>query len=90
MFTANHCTEHRIPSRGVTERTEGVEEVGNPIGRTTISTSQTPDPGELPGTKPSTKEYTCFQLHMQQRMVLSCINERRGPWSYEGLIDAPV
>jgi hypothetical protein len=23
-------------------------------------------------------------------MALSCINGRRGPWSYEGLIDAPV
>jgi hypothetical protein len=41
--------------------TEGVEGVRNPIGRTTISTNQTP---ELPGTKPSTKEYTWLQLHM--------------------------
>jgi len=39
----------------------------NPIGRTTLSTSQTPYP-ELLGTKPPTKEYTqrdpWLQLHM--------------------------
>jgi hypothetical protein len=52
-----HWTEHRVPNKGVGERTEGVEEVCNPIGRTTISTSQT-HPPEFPGTKPSTKEYT--------------------------------
>ena len=34
----------------------------NPIGSTTISTNQTPP--ELPGTKPSTKEYAWLQLHM--------------------------
>jgi hypothetical protein len=36
---ANHFTEHRIPKNGVRERTEGVEGVCNPIGRTTISTN---------------------------------------------------
>jgi hypothetical protein len=35
-----------------------------------------PVPQELPGTKPSTKEYTWLQLHMLQRMALSCINGR--------------
>jgi hypothetical protein len=45
---------------------------------------------ELPGTKPSTKEYTWLQLHTLQRMALSCINGRGGPWSFEGSIDAPV
>jgi hypothetical protein len=49
-----------------------------------------PVPQELPGTKPSTKEYTWLQLHTLQRMALSCINGRRGLWSYEGSIDAPV
>jgi hypothetical protein len=32
-------------------------------GRTNNNINQ-PDPPELPGTKPSTKEYTWFQLHM--------------------------
>jgi hypothetical protein len=43
---------------------------------------------ELSGTKPPTKEYTWsdpwLQLHMYQRMALSVINGRRGPWSSEG------
>jgi hypothetical protein len=42
----------------------GVEGLCNPIGRTTISTNQTPPPPELPGTKPSTKEYTWLQMLM--------------------------
>ena len=41
MLAANHCTEHRVPNRGVREGTEGVEGICNPIGRTTISTNQT-------------------------------------------------
>ena len=49
--------------------------------------TSTPPP-ELPGTKPPTKEYTWrnpwLQLHMQQRMALSDINWRKGPWSSEG------
>jgi hypothetical protein len=49
-------TEHGVPNGIVRERTEGAEGVCNPIGRTTISTKQTST--ELPGTKPSTKEYT--------------------------------
>jgi hypothetical protein len=49
-----------------------------------------PDPPELPGTKLPSKEYTWrdswLQPHKQQRMmVLSGIDGRRGPWSYEGL-----
>jgi hypothetical protein len=42
MLAANHWTEHIIPNRRVREGTEGVEGVCNPIGRTTISTNQTP------------------------------------------------
>jgi hypothetical protein len=42
MLTAIHWTEHGIPNRGVRERAEGVEGDCNPIGRTTISTNQTP------------------------------------------------
>ena len=41
---ANHWTECGIPNRGVIEKTEGVEGVWNPIGRTTISTNQTSPP----------------------------------------------
>jgi hypothetical protein len=45
---------------------------------------------ELPGTKPPTKEYTWrdpwLQTHMLQRMILSVINGRRGPWFCEGSI----
>jgi hypothetical protein len=44
MLAANHWTEHRVLNRGVREGTEGVESVRNPIGRTTISTNQTPTP----------------------------------------------
>jgi len=53
---ANHQTEHRDNNGEVRARTVGAEEVCNPIGRTTISTNQTPT--KLPGTKPPTKEYT--------------------------------
>jgi hypothetical protein len=41
MLIANHWTEHGDPNGGVRERTEGVEGVCNPIGRTIISTIQT-------------------------------------------------
>jgi hypothetical protein len=41
MLTANHWTKHGVPNKGVRERTEGVEGVCNPTGRTTISTNQT-------------------------------------------------
>jgi hypothetical protein len=68
MLTANHWTEHRVPNRGVRERTEGMEGDCNPTGRTAISTNQSPQ--ELQGTKPSTKEYTWLQLHMLQRSLV--------------------
>jgi len=42
MVAASHQTEHRDTNEGVREKTEGVEGVGNPTGRTTISTNQTP------------------------------------------------
>jgi hypothetical protein len=60
-LTANHWTEHRIPKGGVRERTEGPDEVCKPIGRTAISTNQTPS--ELPGTKTSTR------VHMKVPMT---------------------
>jgi len=66
MFAANHWTEQGDPNRGVREKTEGAEGVGNPIGRTTISINQIPS--ELPGTKPPINEYTWrdpwLRLHM--------------------------
>ena len=40
-------------------------------------------PQGLPGTNPSTKEYTKLQVHKLQRMSLSCISERSGSWYYE-------
>jgi hypothetical protein len=39
------------------------EKEGKTIQRRTIYTNQTPPP-ELPGSKPSTQEYTWLQLHM--------------------------
>jgi hypothetical protein len=42
MLAAKHRTENRDPNEGVGERTEGTEGVLNPIGRTTVSTNQTP------------------------------------------------
>ena len=42
MLKANHWIEHRVHNGRVRERTDGVEGVYNPIGRTTISTNQTP------------------------------------------------
>jgi hypothetical protein len=42
MLAANHWTELGVPNRGVRERTEGAEGVCNSIGRTTISTNQSP------------------------------------------------
>jgi hypothetical protein len=81
-------TEHRVSNGVVRERTEGAEGVCNPIGRTTISTNETSL--ELPGTKLPTKAYTWrdpwWELHVKQRIALSGINGRRGPWSWEGLM----
>jgi hypothetical protein len=49
------------PNRDVRERNEGFEGVCNPIERTK-STNWIP--ADLPGTKPSIKEYTWLQQHM--------------------------
>ena len=49
-----------------------------------------PDAPGLPGTKPSTKGYTWFQPKEWQRNALLDISGRRGPWSCECSIDAPV
>jgi hypothetical protein len=42
MLTAKHWTEQGIINGIDRERTKGAEGVCNPIGRTTISTNQTP------------------------------------------------
>jgi hypothetical protein len=41
MLSAKYRTKHGVPNGGVRERTEGAEEVCNPIGKTTISNNQT-------------------------------------------------
>jgi len=66
MYKAKHRTKHRDPNRRVRKRTEEAEEVCNPLGRTTISTNQTPP--KFLRTKPPTKEdtwgYPWLQLDM--------------------------
>jgi hypothetical protein len=42
MLTANLWTEHRVPSGGVGEGTEGAEGVCSPIEGATVSTGHTP------------------------------------------------
>jgi hypothetical protein len=42
MLVANHWTEHRVLIEGIRKRTKEAEGVCNLIGRTTISTNQTP------------------------------------------------
>ena len=49
-----------------------------------------PEAPGLPETKPSIKGYTWFQPKEWQRNALSGISGRRGPWSCEGSIEAPV
>jgi hypothetical protein len=60
ILLASHLTEPGNPNRRARGRTKGAEGNCNPIVRT-ISTNQ-PDPPELPGTKPPTKEYTWKDL----------------------------
>jgi len=56
MFAANRWTEQEDSNGGVREKTEGAEGICNTIGKTAISTNQTPR--ELPGTKPPTNGFT--------------------------------
>jgi hypothetical protein len=42
MLETNHGTEYGVLNGGVREKTEEAKGVCNPIGRTTISTNQTP------------------------------------------------
>jgi hypothetical protein len=87
-LTVNHWTEHGVSKGGIRERTDGAEGVWNPVGRTTISTNQTPP--EHPGNKPPTKECTrrdpWFWPHKWQKMALSDISGRNSL----GGFDVPV
>jgi hypothetical protein len=65
MLLVKHLIEHRDVNRGVKGRNEGAEGVCNSIGRTTISTNQTPESSR---TKPPTKEYTRRDLWLQLLM----------------------
>jgi hypothetical protein len=56
ILTANHWTEVGDPYGRVMERIDGTERDGNPLGRTTVSSSL--EPSCLPETKPLTKEHT--------------------------------
>jgi hypothetical protein len=55
ILTANHWTEEGDTYGRVRGRIEGTERGGNPTGRPTVSTN--PDPWELPGTEPPTREH---------------------------------
>lgn len=68
MFTANHWTENRVHNRGVRERTERAEEVCNPIGRKTVSTSQMPQSSQGLNHHPkNTKGWTYGSSHICNR-----------------------
>ena len=47
MLAANHQTEYWNPNGGVRGRIEGAEGDCNPIGRTTLSTNQTPQSSQV-------------------------------------------
>jgi hypothetical protein len=87
MLAANRWTERRSP---IEELEKGPKELKGLQPHRKNNNINQPDPPELPGTKPPTKEYTWLQLHILQRMALSCSNGRRASWFYEGSIDAPV
>ena len=58
--------------------------------QSSIAGGMLPVPPELAGTKPPTKNYTWrdpwLQLHMQQKIAISDMNEKKGHWSYEGSV----
>jgi hypothetical protein len=63
MHAFNHRTKCGDPNGRVSGKTERAEGISNPTRRTTISTNKTPP--KLPGSKPSTKEYTWRDLWLQ-------------------------
>ena len=54
MFASNHWTDHRVPSGGIRERTGGAEGFCNTIGRTKITTNQTPQSFQALNHQPKT------------------------------------
>jgi hypothetical protein len=60
MLTTNYQTEHEDASGGVRRRIEGAKEICNPIERSTISTSKTPQSSQELNHQPtSTHERIC-------------------------------
>ena len=64
--TLNHCTECGVPNGGVRERTKGAEEVCNPIGRTTKSSSQTPKRSQGLNHKPRTNQHMALAAYVSE------------------------
>jgi len=69
MLTTNHQTELGEPNGGVRGRTEGSEGVCNVIGRTTISTNQTPSPTSLPQNSQGLNHQPKNTIHMEKPMA---------------------
>jgi hypothetical protein len=65
MLATNHWSEHRVPDREVRERIKGAEGFATHRKRNNINQ---PEPPELPGTKPPTKEYTWRDPWLQPHM----------------------
>jgi hypothetical protein len=88
LLAANHQTEHGDHNRGVRGRTQGVEEVCNLIGVTTISTNQTIQNSQGLNNQPKnthgeTHDFSCI---CSRGWGFSGINKMRCPWSCEGLM----
>jgi len=64
MLTANHGTVHENPNGAVRERTKRAEEVCNPIGRTTISTNQTPQSSQGLNSQPKSTLSSVESAHL--------------------------
>lgn len=87
MLSASHWIENWDLNGGVSERTEVIEGMFNPIGRTTVSTNQIPQSFQglkhqvksTHGTTPGSSSSMC-----SRRWALLGINGRRDPWSCEG------
>jgi len=85
MLTANHWTKNGFPNGGVRERTL-YWRVWNPIGRTTISSNQTPQSSQGLNHQPkSIHGRTHASSHICSiGWAVSGINGKRGLWSYKG------
>jgi hypothetical protein len=67
-----------------------MEELGEGLKELKNNNLNQPDLPEFPRTQPPTKDYTSkdpwLQMHMKQRIALSCINGRGGPCFCKGLM----